>query len=105
MLRTPEFSNLMLFFTYLGNWEVVFLGALLLCIIFAIYSKWYYIKAILISIIFGELFVWLVKNIVQRPRPLLVNALIQEKSFSFPSGHAFISISFYGLLNEVDYTE
>ena len=98
MLRTPEFSNLMLFFTYLGNWEVVFFGALLLCIAFAFYTKYNYIKAILVSIVFGELFVWLVKNIVQRPRPLLVNALIQEGSFSFPSGHAFISISFYGLL-------
>ena len=37
------------------------------------------------------------KNIVQRPRPTEFR-LIEEKGYSFPSGHSMISMAFYGLL-------
>ena len=37
------------------------------------------------------------KHIIQRPRPDHVR-LITEKGFSFPSGHAMISIALYGYL-------
>jgi len=42
------------------------------------------------------LFVYTLKYLIQRARPL--NALISETGFSFPSAHAAIAIVFFGLL-------
>ena len=38
----------------------------------------------------------LLKHIIRRTRPIGIN-LIKEKGFSFPSGHAMVSMAFYGL--------
>lgn len=40
----------------------------------------------------------IVKKIIGRNRPDKINWLVIEKGYSFPSGHAMISITFYGLL-------
>jgi len=40
--------------------------------------------------------IWIIKNIFQRARP--INALIPDKSFSFPSGHVTSSVVFLGAL-------
>ncbi len=40
----------------------------------------------------------LIKLRVGRERPSIVEALAKEGSFSFPSGHSFISLCFYGIL-------
>ena len=37
------------------------------------------------------------KQIVQRPRPV-GHRLIDEKGYSFPSGHSMVSMAFYGFL-------
>lgn len=99
IFRTPLFSNIMLFITYLGNWQVVFLGLFFICIILFLRRRRYHLWTFIISVGGGELFVWIIKNLVERPRPPLVNALSPEKSFSFPSGHGFVALSFYGLLS------
>lgn len=49
-----------------------------------------------VSMLAGGAFMYLVKEIVQRARP--ENALILESSSSFPSGHALISLIFFGFL-------
>lgn len=46
----------------------------------------------------GEILVQLGKIGFARPRPDLVNALIPAQGASFPSGHAFVAICFYGLV-------
>ena len=40
----------------------------------------------------------LIKEIVQRPRPPIELRMVEESSFSFPSGHAMTSATFYGLI-------
>jgi undecaprenyl-diphosphatase len=98
ILRTPSFNDAMLFITYLGKWQIVAFGAMVIAIIFALLKRWRHLIALIFSVVGGELFVWFIKNIIERPRPLLVNALTPETSFSFPSGHSFVAVSFYGLL-------
>lgn len=98
IFRTPRFNDIMLFITYLGRWQVVFLGAAFTAIVLALYKNWRYLMALSVSVAGGEIFVWLVKILIKRPRPPLVNALAPETSYSFPSGHSFVAISFYGLL-------
>ena len=40
----------------------------------------------------------LLKEIIQRPRPPIEFRMVEESSFSFPSGHAMASMAFYGLI-------
>ena len=40
----------------------------------------------------------LIKELVQRPRPPIELRMVEESSFSFPSGHAMTSATFYGLI-------
>lgn len=98
IFRTPSFTTAMLFFTALGKWQVIFSGTAAVSIIFIMRKRWYHLATLLVSVGVGELFVWVIKNSIERPRPSLVNALTPEAGFSFPSGHAFVAFSFYGLL-------
>ncbi len=98
-LRHQKLTNQMLFTTYLAKGEIITLGTIIFLLIFYVYKKWRFFYTFLISITVGELFVWIIKNIIERPRPPLTNALIAESTYSFPSGHTFVAIAFYGLLS------
>ena len=39
----------------------------------------------------------IIKIIVRRERPILIN-LVEESSFSFPSGHTMVAVTLYGFL-------
>jgi membrane-associated phospholipid phosphatase len=97
-LRTPFLNKFMLLATYLGNWQFILAAAIIVIIILAILKKWKFIIALAISSIFGEIFVYTAKNIIKRQGPPLRYLILLEKDFSFPSGHSFISIAFYGLI-------
>jgi membrane-associated phospholipid phosphatase len=97
-LRTPFLDKFMLLATYLGNWQAVLVVSIIIILIFVIFKKWKFIVALTTSSIFGEIFVYAVKNIIKRQGPPLRYLIFLKKDFSFPSGHSFISIAFYGLI-------
>lgn len=96
--RTPVLNEIMKAITTLGNVSgvAIFLGIVLIALFFLKKKK--YIIPIIISSVFGEVFVYFMKIIAQRARPLTQNALITETDFSFPSGHAMIAITVYGFV-------
>ncbi|MFA5749726.1 MAG: LssY C-terminal domain-containing protein [Candidatus Shapirobacteria bacterium] len=96
--RNDNLNQIMLFITYLAKGEVIIIGIIILGLILILLKNWRFLKTLLISVIGGEFFVWIIKNIIDRPRPPLTNALVNETSYSFPSGHTFVAICFYGLL-------
>lgn len=49
------------------------------------------------SVVAGAGLMWIIKNIVQRPRPT-ANRLITAHGYSFPSGHSINAMAFYGAL-------
>ena len=53
--------------------------------------------AIPINLILSTMLNLMLKNIVERPRPIGYR-LIDETGYSFPSGHSMISAAFYGLI-------
>ena len=53
---------------------------------------------LLTSLIINSLFVNIIKQAVERPRPPIEFALIVENNFSFPSGHSIVAVSFFGLI-------
>lgn len=52
---------------------------------------------ICLNLILSSLSNVILKQIFQRERPLNIN-LIEENGYSFPSGHAMISLAFYGFI-------
>jgi len=96
--RYEKLNHQALFITYLAKGEVVVVGIIVISLILILIKKWRFLKALLISVLGGELFVWIIKNLIDRPRPPLVNAIVNETTYSFPSGHTFVAIAFYGLL-------
>jgi len=96
--RNPVLNNIMLFITYLGEWQNIVILFLSICIILVILRKWRYLYSIIISVIAGEIFVYIIKNLIGRQRPPVKEALVVLKDFSFPSGHSYIAIAFYGLV-------
>ena len=84
--------------TLLGS-HYFLIPAFLLLILHAIFikkDKWLGIRIAAISISSVLLMLYL-KHIFNRPRPL-VPLLNEASGLSFPSGHAFMSFSFFGLL-------
>lgn len=91
-------TRFMQFITFFGNHQFLIPANLLLVIYFLFIKKhkWYSIKVPVIAI-GGLLLMVLLKQLFNRPRPL-VPLLEPVKGLSFPSGHALMSMSFYGLL-------
>ncbi len=81
-------------FTYLGSFYTLMIIALLILIVLK--NKKLGIGLSVNLIIVGVLNV-LLKIIVRRPRPEDIN-IITESGFSFPSGHAMMSIALYAML-------
>ena len=91
-------TSLIQFFTVFGSQNFLVPAYLLLFIYFYFIrkNKWYFIKFASIAIsnlvlMFG------LKYLFNRPRPL-IPLLKEVPGLSFPSGHAFMSFTFFGLL-------
>lgn len=93
-LQSNNMTHVVKFITNLANpLTLIFLTIVLILINF----KNIYKYLIPINLIFGTIMNNIIKIIIKRPRPIDIN-LITERGFSFPSGHAMLSIMFYGYL-------
>ena len=91
-------NNVMLFFTFLGT-HLFLIPANLVLIVYFLFikkHKWYSIKIPVIAIT-SLLLMFLLKNLFGRHRPD-IPLLREAHGLSFPSGHALMSVTFYGLL-------
>jgi undecaprenyl-diphosphatase len=97
-LRTPLLNKVMFLITLTGNWQIIIWGTLLVAILLIVAKKRRYIMAMLLSNVSAIIFIELAKNVIGRVRPPVENALITEHGFSFPSGHSYFAVAFYGLM-------
>ena len=91
-------NNIMLFFTFLGTHLFLIPANILLIIYFLFIKKhrWYSIEIPVIALSSLALMFFL-KNLFGRRRPD-IPLLREAHGLSFPSGHALMSVTFYGLL-------
>ena len=91
-------NNIMLFFTFLGTHLFLIPANILLIIYFLFIKKhrWYSIKIPVIALSSLALMFFL-KTLFGRHRPD-IPLLREAHGLSFPSGHALMSVTFYGLL-------
>ncbi len=91
-------TSIMNFFTFFGG-QYFLVPANLLLIAWAFYNKrdkWFGIRVASLSVS-SLLLMFSLKRFFNRPRPL-TPLLLEAKGLSFPSGHAFMSFVFFGLL-------
>ena len=97
-LTSPFVTRLMLFFTFFGSDTFLFLAYTLLVAYFLFIKKSIKVSLGIAAIgIFTKILLVFTKGVFKRQRPL--DPLIQNvPGYSFPSGHAFNSFTFFGLL-------
>ena len=91
------------FFTFFGSQQFLIPAFMLLLAwyYFIHKNKWYFIKILIIAIS-NLLLMFSLKYLFNRPRPL-VPLLKEVPGLSFPSGHAFMGLTFFGLLIYIIY--
>lgn len=91
-------NKFMLFITFLGKHQFLIPANLILIFYFLLIKKqtWFSIRVITIAIS-SLVLMLLLKQLFQRKRPLSP-LLKAAKGLSFPSGHAIMAVTFYGLL-------
>lgn len=95
---TETNTSIMQFFSFIGTHYFLIPANLALVCYFAFIKKhrWYSIKIPVVAIS-GVVLMFLLKFIFNRQRPL-TPLLDHAQGLSFPSGHALMSFTFYGLL-------
>ena len=90
-------TRIMSFFTFFGTHQFFIPANLSLLFYFIVVKKrsWFSVRTVSIAIS-SLLMMFLLKYLFQRKRPL--NPLEAARGLSFPSGHAIMSVTFYGLL-------
>lgn len=91
-------NKMMLFITFLGKHQFLIPANLILIFYFLLVKKqnWFSIRVITIAIS-SLVLMLLLKQLFQRKRPLSP-LLKAARGLSFPSGHAIMAVTFYGLL-------
>lgn len=100
-VRDPTVSNVLAFLgptTELGSTGAVTLLAVLTLLLGVAIGPWRHGALGAATIGLAALGVELVKAVVARDRPDLLEPIIVERGFSFPSGHATLSMVAYGVL-------
>ncbi len=87
-------TNILLFLTNFGSVKYIVILCVLLLLFYKPKTKlWHLYGVTILSTLINNI----IKVIVRRPRPELMSIVI-EKTFSFPSGHAMATMTFYGFL-------
>lgn len=93
-IMSTDITTMMIFISYLGS--AVTLITLSIAFIFVLKNK-KNAGYIVLNLTLVFLLNRILKTIVARPRPSVLR-LVAEKGYSFPSGHAMVSMGFYGFL-------
>lgn len=95
-IRNPSLTQIFLWITLLGQWQIIAGSSVIVSIIFWLRKKRAVIVYLWLALVTDEIFNYVGKRFVQRDRP--ADPLYFEPSFSFPSGHAMVAVIFYGFL-------
>ena len=70
---------------------------IIICLLLIIFLKNKLALLISIAMIIDAIIVFIAKHIIKRERPN-INRIVEEKGYSYPSGHTFSATCFYGLV-------
>lgn len=84
-------------FTKLGNTSTIVIETIILFIILLVFRQYAYAWFTAGVMICSNGFNWILKHLVQRPRPT-AHHLVYADGYSFPSGHSVGSAALFGIL-------
>lgn len=97
-IATPALTDTMIFFTYVGSGYGI-IPLLIIAVAVLLYKNYKRAAILLIITMIGEsVLSFVLKHTFQRPRPAAFFDFKLPSSDSFPSGHAFASLCFFGAL-------
>jgi undecaprenyl-diphosphatase len=96
-IRTNQVANSFFYFSKVGSLRVVIAVGSIAALVLLFQRKFIYVVALLISLAGSGITILLGKLYFHRVRPDGLS-FYNETTYSFPSGHALIAVSFYGLL-------
>lgn len=96
--RAPALDAAMLGATYLCSWQVVVAGLVAGLVWLFLAGQRLGAMALLVSVVGDQMIVSTLKAFFGRARPNQLQALLPATGPSFPSGHTFAAIAFYGAL-------
>lgn len=95
-LRSVVVAKALLLFTYLGNWQFIVSLGIIVAIALILLKEKRKLIFLVIGLISGELLYTAFKLLLHRVRPDAGFSLITRNGYAFPSGHAMMSLIFYG---------
>jgi membrane-associated phospholipid phosphatase len=95
---TPAFTSIFLAVTAIGSLKVLALLGLIVTAMLGLRQRWLHVATWLAALAGGAILNQLLKELFARPRPSFADPLLSETSYSFPSGHAMLSLVVYGVL-------
>jgi membrane-associated phospholipid phosphatase len=96
-MATPRTTAIYQVISLFGS-QIVFLLTLLVAMYYFWRRLWLYLWVWLIALTGGEILNLLLKEFFARARPVFETPLVVELNYSFPSGHAMMSMIAYGML-------
>ncbi|NOY39958.1 MAG: phosphatase PAP2 family protein, partial [Nitrospirae bacterium] len=96
--RTPGVSRFMILFTQLGGVTAIMIGSLVVGSYLVFRRRFDYLVTYIMAIIGGGFLVVVLKRAIHRIRPISETSLINIGGWSFPSGHAMMSVILYGMI-------
>jgi membrane-associated phospholipid phosphatase len=84
--------------TQLGGAEVLLAVTLIASLVFLLLRRVAHAALMVAALAGAEALNWALKAAFERPRPELADPLATAAGFSFPSGHAMVSLAVYGAL-------
>ena len=95
--RTPAGYIVARSISAIGDPRVIVSVGLIGVVILAARARWLFVEGWVIALIGGEALNQFLKRLIHRPRPLQ-SSILSSQSWSFPSGHAMVSLIAYGML-------
>lgn len=96
--QRPWLDQIMIDLSYLCIWQVLVVGGVLASLWLLVWRRWQEMLLIWASLLVNSALISVLKLIVHRSRPDQASALLPAAGFSFPSGHTFSSVAFYGVI-------
>ena len=82
-----------------GGWKAITIGRLSVIIYLLFKKRMDYLLAYVTAILGGNVLFLILKMVIHRVRPISETSLIGVAGWSFPSGHAAMSVIFYGMIS------
>lgn len=93
--RSPLMTRIAVDLTALGSASVVGLLVGIFFVVFALLGDWFAVFHLVAASVGAGLCSVAFKALLERPRPTLVDPLVEATGFSFPSGHALTATALY----------